>query len=321
MPAAPRLRLSPERCDRCGACVDACPVGCIKVGPRYIYVDWDRCDGCEACVRSCERDAITSRSAPSAPRRAMNPGRASKNSGRAPGGSRGEQSAWSPLETVAVLAVALALLLGKDALLSAGALVRLPLETHVLVRTGVLVVYYAALAGFVLWLLRRKDVRVRDAFALGPIRAVEALWIPATVAGVWLVFMMYGIVTRAVGWGAPEAAASDLVEVFGPGATGLAVAVLLVVVVGPVVEEALFRGILLDSVAPFAGRAVAVIVSAVVFAGFHFLVWRLFPLIVLGIALGWIRTATGSLWSAILVHSMYNGVAVAAAFYVSGVLG
>ena len=53
------IYISPKRCIGCGACVDACPHGCIEGQPGYIHMldDYD-CTKCGACVEACSNGAI-----------------------------------------------------------------------------------------------------------------------------------------------------------------------------------------------------------------------------------------------------------------------
>lgn len=53
-----KLAIRPERCDRCGRCVTACPRSLVKVGGGYIYIDVASCESCFACVKACSRGAI-----------------------------------------------------------------------------------------------------------------------------------------------------------------------------------------------------------------------------------------------------------------------
>lgn len=67
MSTSAHLAVSPEKCDRCGRCVRACPGAHLKVGGGYIYVDTSQCTGCMACVETCDRGAIVRRSVPNRP--------------------------------------------------------------------------------------------------------------------------------------------------------------------------------------------------------------------------------------------------------------
>lgn len=94
---------------------------------------------------------------------------------------------------------------------------------------------------------------------------------------------------------------------------------LLVVTLGPLVEELLFRGVLLSAVARHAGNAWAVVLTAALFACVHlpdlsFLWYALPNLALLGLVLGWLRVQSGSIWPAVLAHGMNNLLAVVSWF-------
>ena len=84
--------------------------------------------------------------------------------------------------------------------------------------------------------------------------------------------------------------------------------IVLGVVLGPLVEESFFRGCLLPVIARNAGKLVAVITTALVFAAFHAPLtpaqWAWFT--VAGIAYGWMRLASRSTTAAALMHASYN---------------
>jgi membrane protease YdiL (CAAX protease family) len=83
---------------------------------------------------------------------------------------------------------------------------------------------------------------------------------------------------------------------------------LLVILLGPILEESLFRGFLLPLLAQTAGTVVAVILTGFLFALFHqpadLAHWVSF--VVTGIAYGWIRVASRSTTAAAVMHATYN---------------
>jgi membrane protease YdiL (CAAX protease family) len=79
-------------------------------------------------------------------------------------------------------------------------------------------------------------------------------------------------------------------------------------VVAPLFEETLFRGVLLPVAGQRIGGGGAVILSASVFAVAHLSLSELAPLFVLGLGLGWLRWRSGRLASAVVMHALWNGL-------------
>lgn len=98
-------------------------------------------------------------------------------------------------------------------------------------------------------------------------------------------------------------------------ATGLIAAALLLFFVffGPIVEEILFRGILLEGLINVTNGTVAVVISALIFAGIHLSggVAQTTGGFILGLVLGWLYLRTRSIVPSSMAHIVYN----AAAFY------
>ncbi|HEY8681590.1 MAG TPA: CPBP family intramembrane glutamic endopeptidase [Rhodanobacter sp.] len=95
--------------------------------------------------------------------------------------------------------------------------------------------------------------------------------------------------------------------------------VLVVTALGPVVEELLFRGVLLSALLQRCRVGWAVGISSLLFAlvhlpGLHWQWYALPDLALLALALSWLRLRAGSIWPAVLAHGVNNLLAVAAWF-------
>lgn len=98
--------------------------------------------------------------------------------------------------------------------------------------------------------------------------------------------------------------------------------VLLVVSLGPLVEELLFRGVLLSALLQRWGRIAAIGLSSLAFALAHLpgLGWKIYALpalLLLALALAWLRLRSGSIWPSVVGHGANNLLAVAAWFVVA----
>jgi membrane protease YdiL (CAAX protease family) len=80
------------------------------------------------------------------------------------------------------------------------------------------------------------------------------------------------------------------------------------IVLAPLFEEVIFRGVLLPVAARRLGRAAAVFVSAAVFAAAHLSLGELVPLFVLALGLGWLRWSSGRLLPCVLMHALWNAL-------------
>jgi membrane protease YdiL (CAAX protease family) len=87
--------------------------------------------------------------------------------------------------------------------------------------------------------------------------------------------------------------------------------VILLVVVAPVFEELLFRGIIYDALKPY-GAGAAIVISSLLFGLAHGNLYQFFYTTALGFALGYIRYATNSLFVVTVLHALLNAVAAGA---------
>lgn len=89
----------------------------------------------------------------------------------------------------------------------------------------------------------------------------------------------------------------------------------------PLLEELFFRGYLEGSFLRTQPAATAILTSAALFGAFHLFtsfgiaVERFVPTTLTGIALGWVRYCTGSVWPGVLLHGAHNGLVVMLIFW------
>jgi len=322
-PATP-LRLDAAVCDRCGACVPACAAKALRVGPGYILVDWERCTGCGKCANACETGAIVLRgaAAPVATRTKQDdvvpiesarkkattgpPGRGAgpkKPTGR-PTVSAPGQVAWALPEALLVILVAFALPIAASALRG--------VFTDDALRISVTHIANSVALGALAWFLaRRHGSGLLSAYRLNVTPEVRNVLLAVAVAlGCRLFSMTYASIVPP-----PSAQGPDLLtQMFGGGIVGMTLTFALVAIVAPVLEEMLFRGVVLGALTTRIGKWGAILLGAVVFSLLHLDVWSLLPFTVLGIGLGWLAVRGRSLWPAVLAHVLYNAAILAATF-------
>ncbi len=81
---------------------------------------------------------------------------------------------------------------------------------------------------------------------------------------------------------------------------------ILLVVVAPVTEELLFRGLILNALLRRYGPWIAVLFSSLLFALLHMNPWQIPVALASGVLLGWLYLRTRSLWPCILGHAIMN---------------
>ena len=111
-------------------------------------------------------------------------------------------------------------------------------------------------------------------------------------------------------WIGDQGGSNPLLEIVLNSRDPLALALLAItaVVLAPLFEETIFRGVLLPVLGRFLGRVGSVLVSALVFAIAHLSIGELPPLLVLGVGLALLRLSTGRLFPCVVMHSLWNGV-------------
>lgn len=228
---------------------------------------------------------------------------------------------WSVTDAVTIVGVLVVSIAAKEAVLASAVIAMMPDSGQIIARALASGAFYAVQLVALGFLASRHGMGFSQAFGLGRLgrswahRAGTA----ALVAGLFVVTralgLLWGALAQRAGWEPPVR--TELTAVFGAGSLGLLLTVAMVVVATPFVEELVFRGVVMRAMGCRWGKAVAIVGSAAVFAASHLSPWSFVPLMALGIAAGWLAWERASLWPAIALHALYNGIVVAAAFWVA----
>ncbi|HXF97356.1 MAG TPA: CPBP family intramembrane glutamic endopeptidase [Gaiellaceae bacterium] len=168
----------------------------------------------------------------------------------------------------------------------------------------VALVTYAVLLGIVV--LMAVGLRREEAFALRR----PASWRRALAAVGIALIAIWAASAALAPFLDPTAEQGLIPEEWDPSRAGAFVAFFLVVTLAaPVVEELTYRGLGYTLLRPF-GTRTAIVGTGVLFALAHGLLLGLPVLIVFGIAVGWVRARTESVYPGMLLHAVFNGVAL-----------
>ena len=91
---------------------------------------------------------------------------------------------------------------------------------------------------------------------------------------------------------------------------GLLLNLLVIALIPAIGEELTFRGVLQQGLTRKMNPHVAIILSAAIFSFIHFQFYGFLPRMFLGLLLGYLFYASGSLWTSIIMHFVNNGTAV-----------
>ncbi|MCI0411882.1 CPBP family intramembrane metalloprotease [bacterium] len=79
-------------------------------------------------------------------------------------------------------------------------------------------------------------------------------------------------------------------------------------IVAPLVEELVFRGVILEGLQIRYGARTGVIISSVLFGLTHIIPWAIVNAFLLGFFFSWLKLKTGSLRLCIIAHAFYNSI-------------
>lgn len=140
-----------------------------------------------------------------------------------------------------------------------------------------------------------------------------ALLTAAALAGSLGFTALYAAAARALDLGplVPEAVPPEILF----GGAGVLLSLQGIVLLTPLVEEVFFRGFIFAGLRRALGPGGGMLLSAVIFSGFHLEPSVLLPILVTGLLLAWLYHQTGSLWPPIAAHAAQNALALLGAAF------
>lgn len=212
---------------------------------------------------------------------------------------------------LALLLLGYAVLLGVLVGVSLALGVDPELDTAGALVAATVTLFLEAWIGCVVWLVaRRRGIGGVD-LGLDPPQS----WLPVgyAVAGAYASLIVYGLAILAIerltgaelgllkeGNGIPDSPANTSAVWFVLGVSVMALA--------PLSEEVFFRGFLFRAIHGRIGLAAGLILSALAFSLFHLNVGVIFPFFLIGLIFAWAYHASGSLWTPIAAHAIFNSV-------------
>jgi hypothetical protein len=219
-----------------------------------------------------------------------------------------ERVAWGPKEIAQAVGLAVAGLLFVGATVAlVAAVAGLTLSDSQVLGVGLVATLFLDLGLFglaALFSVGKYHLRW-SALGFRPLALDRAWVIVATVVGVFAVVGVYGLIVHLLGLDdlLPQ---STLGEDLFDNRVLVVVAGLLAVVTAPLAEETFFRGFLFGGLVKRLGVFWAALVSGFLFSLAHGEPTTMLPFTVVGMLLAWAYLYTGSLWTAIGAHFLFN---------------
>jgi len=180
-----------------------------------------------------------------------------------------------------------------------------PIKKVVLgVGSVVFILYYA---------YRRAGVPLKELF---PLKLFNILMLFPVVCFLWAAQNLIGEVNVALDKVLPPPAWFwELFNKIFESDYGIYGAILKVAIIAPIVEELIFRGVIMHGLMRNYSKFTAVFVSALMFALFHLNPWQFPATFILGIVLGILMVRTRNILLCILGHSINNGLVLLGMIY------
>ncbi len=138
-------------------------------------------------------------------------------------------------------------------------------------------------------------------------------YVAAGVAISWVAIIAYGTLVELIGLEGllPQSTVPADEQFFDTPAT-IFVGAVLILGFAPISEELFFRGFVFPGLVPRWGWLMAGLGSGLMFAAIHFDIGSIVPFTIIGFVLAWLYHRTGTVWTPIAMHFVFNAISFAA---------
>lgn len=158
---------------------------------------------------------------------------------------------------------------------------------------------------------------------LGLVRTKLGHWLKVGIINGVVLFFSVMLMGAIVSWFSPiEIKPQPIAEIIVTAKTKWEMAIPFIVasLFAPVSEELYFRGFLYPTLRRKIGAGWGLIVTSLIFGGLHFDLVRMIPLTFGGIWLNWLYEKSGSIYTSIVAHSVWNTIMTLLIFWIPQVI-
>lgn len=199
----------------------------------------------------------------------------------------------------------------------------MPEEGIVTARAILLILFYLMTLVVLAYRAHKREMPFAGAYRLrwNPLDSLSGSWTPwissLWVAALFFILRLFAIgytyLTAELGWVPPPS--EKLTSLFGTNIFGLVTATISVVLLAPLIEELVFRVVMLETFTQKFSATPAIFLQAAIFSLYHFSLWAAFPNFLLALACAHLAKKSRTTIPAVLLHVLYNAAVVAAAYY------
>ncbi len=155
---------------------------------------------------------------------------------------------------------------------------------------------------------KNKGKKLKEVYTV-PNRLIKAVGNFAAVYGMGQIANLLTILVKSliVGTNDLNDSFNTATDIAPPNMASAWVLFFMLVVIAPVFEEFIFRGVLMDALKPY-GNGLAIFVTGILFGIYHGNFTQLFYTATIGIALGYIANVTNSIFATTIIHAIFNSV-------------